>query len=67
VCVVNSGYGAIWKLTDPEQKSIRTETSTSVNCFAVGQRMRATRCVILPYVLAGKAVKVKTDAVDSNR
>ena len=53
-------------LSDSERSTIIYEHSNSVYRFGDGQRVNALRRAVIPCILAGNAVKVKTDIVSSN-
>ena len=53
-------------LTDSKKKNIVYEKSTSVFKFGDGKRMHSMKCAIIPCVLAGKNIKIRTDIVDCN-
>ena len=53
-------------LTDTEKASIKFESSSSFYRFGDGARMKAEKCLILPCVLAGTPISIRTDVVSSN-
>jgi transposase InsO family protein len=53
-------------LTDKEKSSVVEQPSTSVYRFGDGRRMNAEKCMVLPCVLVGKNIRIKTDVVKSN-
>ena len=53
-------------LTSVEKESVKIEQSTSVFKFGDGKRMKSLKRVVLPCVLAGKNVTIRTDVVACN-
>ena len=53
-------------LTDSKKKKIVYEKSTSVFKFGDGKRWQSMKRVVIPCVLAGKNINIRTDIVDCN-